>query len=113
ACGDPVSVTTYSSDPNTGDPSQFVTGVRGFYDKDGETCVQVNYYVTNTLLIDKKLHFRWPLSGTQSDSAASFRYTIKSTAVPPAGFPKVSWKNDTNGNPVFLSACTSANGASC
>src|SRR5439155_8901493 len=109
SCGDPVSVTTY----NSSDPRQFVTGTRGFWDKDGETCVNVNYYVTNTLPIDKKVHFRWPLSGVQSDPAATFKYVITGASPPPAGFPKVSWKNDSNGNPAFVSACRSVSDTTC
>jgi len=108
ACNDPVAVTN----TDTTNPSLTVTGTRGAYDKDGDTCVSVNYYVTNTLPVDKKVHFRWPTSGTQSDAAAAFKYVITAAAPPPVGFPKLAWK-DSSGTPSFISACVSATSTSC
>jgi len=99
ACEDEVLVTSTITDPTL-----IVTGQRGKYDKNGATCQAVPYYVTNTIPVDKKVHFRWPTSGAGSDPGATFFYTVTASSPPQPGFPKVAWLTDGTGNPIFVTA---------
>jgi hypothetical protein len=92
-CGSPFTV------PGT---SPTVTGQRGFYDKDGATCVQFGYFVTNTVsVVGGNLYFRWPTGNEpDADPAAAFTYTIAAAT----NNPQVAWLTDHLGNPIFIPA---------
>jgi hypothetical protein len=74
---------------------------RGSWDKNGNTagaCSGIPYFVTNNLSANDQLHFRWLISGTGSDSAAAFQFTVFGDGPSPAQ-TNVAWWN-TNGTPA-------------
>ena len=79
------------------------TGVqveRGFYDKNGDTpddlCAPVSYTVTN--FGSGLRHFEWPFTGSDSDPAAAFLYTVDSSVA----LTQVAWLESPPGTPVFI-----------
>jgi hypothetical protein len=76
-----------------------IAGVRGSYNKDGNACGTVPFYVSNFLpnqdQTKRKLHFRWP-----GEAAAAFNYTIN-TLDPN---PFFAWVEDSNQNPIPISS---------
>jgi len=91
----PNSTTPASIDPN------YLSGVRGFYDKDGACAApevsDVGYTVTNLIVSDNLLHVEW-----DSDPAAALAYQVNvvSSTLP---VPKVAWLAGGSG-PVFITA---------
>jgi hypothetical protein len=67
--------------------------------QDGSGCPAINYFITDVTGANA-LHVRW-----DNGTAASFFYVL-SAAHGPVPPPAFSWKNDTNGNPVFVTAQT-------
>jgi len=80
-----------------------ITGLRGLYNKDGSTCSTVDYFATNTIPINKTLHFAWDATSSVDDTSqvgATFRYTV---TFPNPGRPQLAWHTDSLG-PVFVDA---------
>lgn len=90
-CGSPFAV----ADANGTSPGSplVVSGSRGQYDKSGNTCSVVDYFVTNTIPTNSTLHFDWQIAPT-----AAFRYTLN---YPQPVTPQVAWLTDSAG-PVFI-----------
>jgi hypothetical protein len=98
--------TDCSSPLVAGDPI-CVTTRRGI-DKNGAVCTAspVDYFVTNLLVTNKKVHFKW-----ETNSAAAFAYRVNVTPDTAAGPDwQVSWL-PTDGDPIFIGAagCLGAN----
>jgi hypothetical protein len=103
-CGKAFNVHSFGS--VAGSPTS-VTGLRGKFDKDGntgETCSVVDYTVTNTIPTNDILHFDWQVA-----PAGAFRYTLNFSSPLPA---QVAWSTDSAG-PVFIDAqqCEATNEA--
>ena len=75
-----------------------IAGFRGRYNNDGSCSVLNSYFVTNTLPLDGRLHFEWILT---PQSREAFVYAADVTTGAPLSF---SWRDDANGNPVFITA---------
>ena len=99
----------FTGTANCGDTLQLsntdaAQGSRAFYNKDGGTCVLVNYNFTNTVNIDGSALLRWD---TQSSAVFSYTVTanptvVDTTGIPPnAPRPRVAWEFDINGNPLY------------
>lgn len=87
-----------STNPAPGS-ANFVTGLRGQFDKNG-ACADVSYDVTNTIPTDNRLHFAWDLA---ADSAAVFAYQVN-VGNDGSGPIQVSWLNNPDGTPSFIPA---------
>lgn len=84
-----------------------VSGERGAYDSNGDTPTAVPYFVTNTVVTDGKMHFRWAVdnsSGVNFDRHAAFDYTI---TCPFGPFPQtyLGWLT-TDGNGTLADSTT-------
>lgn len=97
-CGLPF--VTSSLNSVAGSPA-YVSGLRGFYDKNGAACTTIGYTVTNTIPSNKTVHFEYPSASSfnpSTDPAAAFLYTLN------FGTPvalTLAWFTDSNG-PVFV-----------
>lgn len=97
----PVADSRTSCGSDASDPI-CVTTRRG-NDKNGAVCTTspVDYFVTNLLETDRKLHFKWE---TNPAGAFAYRVNVSSLVVPPW---QVSWL-PTDGNAIFIGAPTCA-----
>lgn len=93
ACGMPF--VAHSTLAVAGSPT-YVSGIRDAYNKDGSSCSVLDYYVTNTIPTNNKLHFEW----STTEPSAAFRYTLN---FPTAVTPQLAWISDSSG-PVFVDA---------
>lgn len=75
---------------------QYVAGLRSALNKDG-TCAPTDYFVSNMLPSNGRLHFRWNVSTTDPNAqpAAVFRYTVNL----PTSNAQVAWLNP-DGSPA-------------
>src|SRR5262249_51794470 len=68
---------------------------RGTWDKNGNiagACSGIPYFVTNNIDATDQVHFRWLVSGTGSDEAAAFLFTVVGDG-PIPGQTNVAWWN--------------------
>jgi hypothetical protein len=87
-----------------------IAGERGFYDKSGlPPAGTLPIFVTNMILTDDQMHFRWPDFETGGDPLATFEYTVCASGPLPQN-TLVAWLNadgtpaSTPGTPVYISA---------
>jgi hypothetical protein len=95
--GGPIAV------PDTLNPGDILVE-RGTWDKNGtqpaDVCAGtgIAYFVTNNVDVNDQVHFRWPVSGDGSDSAAAFQFTVFGEGPIPA-ITNVAWFNK-DGSPA-------------
>jgi len=98
SCGTAACNTTFvvadSRSPSTTD-SQYVTGSRSPLNKDGTCTATTDYFVSNMLPSNGRLHFRWPVDIVDGQPSAVFRYTVNL----PSSTAMVAWLN-TDGTPA-------------
>ena len=80
-------------------------GQRGDFNKDGSSCVLVNYSVTNELAERNQVTVEWD---TDAQPNAAFSYTVgwePETVDPATGTPtertQLAWQKDGNGDPIW------------
>lgn len=115
ACGPPPAAGASFTVPDSLNPN-CVTGMRGYYDKDGSVPVSVPIFVTNTVPTNSQLHFRWPDFQTGGDPLATFEYTVCAPGPLPVEpddpdiDTQVAWLNtdgtlaSTPGTPAYITA---------
>jgi hypothetical protein len=107
-CGPPLAAGAEFIVPDYLDPN-CITGMRGYYDKDGSIPTgTLPYFVTNTLAAANDLHFRWPDFQAGGDPLATFEYTVCAQGpVPEVPNTQVAWLN-TDGTPASTSGAPPA-----
>ena len=118
---EPTMPFTFGDDPN-GDVTKegYASGERGYWNKDGVSCIPLLYTFTNTILTDNTVHLEWDTS-TGQHPAFTYIMTWKTedvdnaTTVDPTtnaikfGWPVpkrvfTAWTVDGSGNPNFVAA---------
>lgn len=95
ACTGTTFVVSDSTSPST-TSLQYVTGLRSPLNKDGAgTCSATDYFVSNMLPSNGRLHFRWPVDIIDGQPSAVFKYTMNL----PSSNAMVAWLN-TDGTPA-------------
>ena len=104
-CGDDVSSTFANPDTLADTAPGYAAGMRGKYNKNGSTCIKVDYTFTNDILANNVVHLAWD---TNVQPYASFAYTMnwRLMSVDADGWtairPDVAWEADGSGNPIYV-----------
>jgi hypothetical protein len=111
ACGGGAySIPEYFVNSGSVGSTSTVSATQGAWDKDGEVCTPNPIYVTNLLGVTSSLpsstslHFRWPALITEPGYFAAFSYTVSYPSATPDSVWSVAWKEDDNGQPLFIPA---------
>jgi hypothetical protein len=110
-CGPPLAAGAEFTVPDSVNPS-CVTGMRGYYDKDGSVPVSpLPIFVTNTVPTNGQLHFRWTDFQAGGDPLATFEYDVCAPGpLPEVPNTQVAWLNtdgspaSTAGTPAYITA---------
>ena len=104
-CGDSLALAFTNPNNLSNTAPGYAAGSRGANNKDGSTCIKVDYTFTNTILIDDTVHLKWD---TNVQPNAAFIYTMNSRLKPVDGDgwtarrPNVAWLESPPGTPIFV-----------